>query len=48
MELCPGGSLKSLLNDSDQVLDQVTQLRFAAETALGSPIYTFAASSMAT
>jgi serine/threonine protein kinase len=35
MELCPGGSLKALLNDSDQVLDQVTQLRFAAETALG-------------
>jgi serine/threonine protein kinase len=35
MELCPGGSLKSLLHDSQQVLHPMIQMRFAAETATG-------------
>jgi hypothetical protein len=35
MELCAGGSLKSLLMDPEEQLDPCTQLRFAVETATG-------------
>jgi Protein tyrosine and serine/threonine kinase/Zinc finger, C3HC4 type (RING finger) len=35
MELCTGGSLKSLLVDSGQALDRRTPMRFAAETCIG-------------
>ena len=35
MELCAGGSLKSLLMDPEEQLDLGMQLRFAAETATG-------------